>query len=319
MDDSDDSVKRIILSDEVQKCIEEVLQTNDPLSATDFSPTDYINQLFPNEQSLSNIEDVIGRMEVQIGDIDDNIRGTVRSQSNTGEGKQALEEAQKTITQLFGQITHIKDRAEKTEDMIREITAEIKQLDCAKKNLTSAITILNHLHMLYGGVESLERLAARRQYGEIQNPLQAITEVNQYFKLYTKIPQIQQLSNRVVQIQSDLATQITEDFKNCFAASSNSNPNKMSLKQLSDACKVVSVLDPKVKRELLKWYVNLQLEEYVQLFHENQDIAWLDKIDKRYAWIKRNLLDFEEKYSNVFPLDWELSERIAVHFCNITR
>lgn len=63
----------------------------------------------------------------------------------------------------------------------------------------------------------------------------------------------------------------------------------------------------------------MQLQEYIQLFHENQDIAWLDKIDKRYAWIKRHLLDFEEKYGSIFPADWEISERITVQFCTITR
>ena len=44
------------------------------------------------------------------------------------------------------------------------------------------------------------------------------------------------------------------------------------------------------------------MEEYTHLFHENQDIAWLDKIDKRYAWLKRHLLDFEDKFGHVFPL-----------------
>lgn len=320
---SESGVQKIILSNNVQQCIEQVLQNQDPLNSSDFDPTDYINQLFPNEQSLSNIDDIINRMELQISELDDNIRGVVRSQSQTGEqGKQALEEATSTIVQLFSQITDIKERAEKTEAMVKEITCDIKQLDCAKKNLTSAITILNHLHMLFGGVESLVTLAEKRQYGEILNPLQAITEVNQYFKQYTEIPQIQSLSQRVTQIHTELATQITEDFKGCFTANVTPNANqanKMSMKQLTDACKVVSVLDPKVKRELLKWFVNLQMQEYVQLFHENQDIAWLDKIDKRYAWIKRHLLDFEDKYGKIFPLDWEVSERIAVHFCNITK
>ncbi len=73
---------------------------------------------------------------------------------------------------------------------VREITRDIKQLDCAKKNLTSAITTLNHLHMLVGGVESLIKLAEKRQYGELLNPLQAITEVNQHFQQYTDITQI---------------------------------------------------------------------------------------------------------------------------------
>ena len=38
---------------------------------------------------------------------------------------------------------------------VREITRDIKQLDHAKRNLTSSITTLNHLHMLVGGVDSL--------------------------------------------------------------------------------------------------------------------------------------------------------------------
>lgn len=79
------------------------------------------------------------------------------------------------MRQLFAQITDIKSKAEQSEETVREITRDIKQLDCAKKNLTSAITTLNHLHMLTGGVETLKNLTSRRQYGEIVMPLQAVT------------------------------------------------------------------------------------------------------------------------------------------------
>lgn len=47
--------------------------------------------------------------------------------------------------------------------------------------------------------------------------------------------------------------------------------------------------------------------------------AWLDKIDRRYAWIKRSLVDFEDKFGRMFPPSWEVSERICVEFCEITR
>lgn len=69
----------------------------------------------------------------------------------------------------------------------------------------------------------------------------------------------------------------------------------------------------------IRYFSDLQLQEYLQLFHENQDIAWLDKIDKRYAWLKRHLLDFEDKYGKIFPVDWDVSERITIRFCTITR
>lgn len=65
--------------------------------------------------------------------------------------------------------------------------------------------------------------------------------------------------------------------------------------------------------------MGIQLQEYAHLFDENQDFAWLDKIDRRYAWIKKHLLDFESKFGTIFPQDWEISERIAVQFCHVTR
>jgi vacuolar protein sorting-associated protein 53 len=245
------------LSSEVQKAIEEVMENDDPLSKPEFSATDYINAFFPTEQSLNSIDDVIAKMEIEIQVIDTNIRDIVRGASSSGsEGKQALDEAKKTIQQLFSQIADIKSRAEVTEDIVKAITSDIKQLDCAKKNLTSAITTLNHLHMLVGGVEKLKSLTEKRLYGEISNPLQAITEVNQHFTQYNEIPQIKEISNTVAEIHQQLATQITEDFKCTFSLKPTGSGNKMTLSKLKDACLVISVLDSKVRRELVKWFIS---------------------------------------------------------------
>jgi len=73
------------------------------------------------------------------------------------------------------------------------------------------------------------------------------------------------------------------------------------------------------RREIIRWFVSLQLAEYSHLFQEAEENSWLDRIDRRYAWIKRHLLNFEERMGRIFPIDWEMSERIAVEFCNVTR
>lgn len=250
-----DEIIRIELSSEVQAAIEQVIQSEDPLDKSDFNTSDFINMIIPNEIALNGIESIISQMQVEVSVIDDNIRSVVRGVSTSGtEGKQALDEAKKTIQQLFGQICDIKSRAEVTEEIVQNITSDIKQLDCAKKNLTSAITTLNHLHMLVDGVEKLKVLAEKRMYGEISNPLQAISEVNQHFTQYNEIPQIRELSNACVDIHKNLSVQITEDFKNTFSLTPNNN--KMSLSKLKDACLVISVLDGKVRRELLKWFIS---------------------------------------------------------------
>ncbi|KAM4647995.1 vacuolar protein sorting-associated protein 53 homolog isoform 3-T4 [Amazona ochrocephala] len=267
------------LAPAVQAAIEQVFPSQDPLDRADFNAVEYINTLFPTEQSLANIDEVVNKIRLKIRRLDDNIRTVVRGQTNVGQdGRQALEEAQKAIQQLFGKIKDIKDKAEKSEQMVKEITRDIKQLDHAKRHLTTSITTLNHLHMLAGGVDSLEVKAA----------------------------------------QNELGQQILADFEEAFPSQGTKRPGGPS-NVLRDACLVANVLDPRIKQEIIKKFIKQHLSEYLVLFQENQDVAWLDKIDRRYAWIKRQLVDYEEKYGRMFPPEWCMTERIAVEFCHVTR
>ncbi|CAH6785895.1 Vps53 [Phodopus roborovskii] len=170
------------LTPEVQLAIEQVFPSQDPLDQADFNAVEYINTLFPTEQSLANIDDVVNKIRLKIRRLDDNIRTVVRGQTNVGQdGRQ-----------------------------VKEITRDIKQLDHAKRHLTTSITTLNHLHMLAGGVDSLEAMTRRRQYGEVANLLQGVMNVLEHFHKYMGIPQIRQLSERNL---SELIDRFVADFK----------------------------------------------------------------------------------------------------------
>lgn len=96
---------------------------------------------------------------------------------------------------------------------------------------------------------------------------------------------------------------------------------KSQVRQLSTyGCKIFYCITNCFSRdELLEWFISLQLSEYTHLFDSTEDVAWLDKLPKRYTWFKRQLLQCEEKFRGMFPVHWELSERIAVEFCKVTK
>lgn len=107
------------LSSDVQETIDQILPSEDPLDKLDFNPIDYINQIFPNQQSLTNLEDVLNRMKQRILQLDNEISTVVRGQSNVEiEGKEALAEARQVILQLTSRIHEMKQQARKSEQMV---------------------------------------------------------------------------------------------------------------------------------------------------------------------------------------------------------
>ncbi|XP_026325410.1 vacuolar protein sorting-associated protein 53 homolog [Hyposmocoma kahamanoa] len=280
-----------------------------------FDAVAYINKVFPTEQSLSGVESAAARCEFRLAGVDTDIRRLVRAHAQQRHaGQDALRDAQRCIAELALQVADINKASERSEVVVREITAEIKQLDCAKHNLTAAITTLNHYHMLVGGVDSLRAMTAARQYKEVVLPLQAIMEVLQHFECYKDIKEISSLRDQVCQIRTALGAQILSDFKESFGGKGGP-----PVRTLADACAVVDALEPKVKKELLHWFINMQLQEYVLLFSAGEESAWLAHVERRYAWLKKHLLAFEEARAQLFPPHWRLSERLAEQFCQLTR
>uniref|UniRef100_A0A8C3LA60 Vacuolar protein sorting-associated protein 53 homolog n=1 Tax=Chrysolophus pictus TaxID=9089 RepID=A0A8C3LA60_CHRPC len=260
-------------------CIISVFPSQDPLDRADFNAVEYINTLFPTEQSLANIDEVVNKIRLKIRKLDDSIRTVVRGQTNVGQDGRQVHAPHLRQSQWFSSC----DAA--------------LRIALASRNLA---------------------MTRRRQYGEVANLLQGVVNVLEHFNKYMGIPQIRQLSERVKAAQNELGQQILADFEEAFPSQGTKRPGGPS-NVLRDACLVANVLDPRIKQEIIKKFIKQHLSEYLVLFQENQDVAWLDKIDRRYAWIKRQLVDYEEKYGRMFPQEWCMTERIAVEFCHVTR
>ncbi len=107
---------------------------------------------------MAGLGDVIAAVEEDITATDNEIRGFVRDQTVQGgqDGVSTLTRAQASIEALVAKVSDMKGRAEQSEAAVRDMTRDIRQLDTAKRNLTVAITTLNHLNMLVSGADTLK-------------------------------------------------------------------------------------------------------------------------------------------------------------------
>lgn len=123
--------------------------TSNALESSSFDPVQFINAAFPNEQSLAHLDRLLVKLRKKIRRMDDEIRELVRTQTESGlAAVEELKEVKNAIESLHARIKRIKERAGQSEEMVQEITKDIKSLDYAKRNLTTSITMLRRLQML---------------------------------------------------------------------------------------------------------------------------------------------------------------------------
>jgi vacuolar protein sorting-associated protein 53 len=70
---------------------------------------------------------------------------------------------------------------------------------------------------------------------------------------------------------------------------------------------------------LLEEFVQLQLQPYEKLFGPDRPHFACDQIERRYAWFKRLLKNFDHKFQGVFPAHWRLALRLTLEFFERTK
>ncbi|CAM0142840.1 Vacuolar protein sorting-associated protein 53 [Umbelopsis sp. WA50703] len=311
-----DQAHALDLSPQLESKVSTILKVKDPLDAPHFDPTEYINRLFPNEQAMSSMDSVLDVLRTKLDQLGLEIKRLTTEQLDTGkDNEEELRSAKLAIEDLFVKIQDIKKKAAKSEDMVQEITQDIKSLDYAKRHLTLSITALKRLQMLVTAVGQLELMIQRRQYQDSAQLLQAVLQLLQHFKTFKSIPQIADLSKSISALQSDLNDRALKEFKSAFNVEGTVTGYANIL---HDVCLVVSVLGSESIKTLTDWYVDLQLKNYRVLFRQGFEVSDLENVSRRYAWLKRMLNTCDEEHSAIFPETWHVSEKICQRFCEYT-
>ncbi|KYQ90916.1 Vps53-like domain-containing protein [Tieghemostelium lacteum] len=321
-----------MFSAELKAAINDIVPITDKdFDKHDFDPITYINDNFPTEQSLTSLDHVVNKLKVKIMKIDDEIIQAIRLQSTSGgKGKEDLENAKKSIQELLNKIRDIKSKAIQSEQIVTEICKDIKTLDYAKKNLTTAITTLKKLHMMVLGVEQLKDMAEKKQYATVAKLLEATAQLSDGFKDYRNAPKISSLNRELDMIRSRVKDQIYEDFKHYIpytggggggggGQSQGGSGSKGEENRWRASCYVINALGSEMKKDFLRWFCDIQLTSYKSAFSVDSEHYQLESTERRFAWLARQLNTFRNEYAGVFPPEWSMEEQIAFEFCIATR
>jgi len=325
-----------VFSPALEKTVKEVVENLDPLDSPDFDPVAYINEMFPNERSLTYAKhesDTGGakkrrphqRLEMRLAgikrdmvQISDDISKSIRQHScQRMQTKQAVDDAKNSIQSLFDKIKAIKEKAEKSERMVQEICRDIKSLDYAKTHLTTTISALMKLHMLVQAVDMLVYMSEKKQYKEVANRLGAVDMLFLDFKDYSHIPKIQELKRTMAKERSKLQSQIIGEFHTYGPNPSVGLDDMVAM--LREGCLVIQALGQKAKDDLLIWFSRAKLGPYTGLFGPSKPAAELRQTDRRYAWLRRTLREYDEQFGSIYPKSWGVPAVLSRDFCLLTK
>jgi hypothetical protein len=293
--------------------LSQMFPSDDPLDKPDFNMTDWINQHFPNEESLGKIDEEMDHIKAMVKRLDEEIINEVSQHSKSGvKGQAALSDAQVSVTDLFEKIKDIKEKSLEADRMIKGIQEGIGDLDVARHNITITIKALGQLNNIIMKIEQIKQMIESRQYSDVAHSLESVNELLGKFNEYKNVPKIQQLHEEVQKIKVTLRTQLFNEFQREI-----SNLTGQEKKNLASAAKVIDTLG--IRADFIHDFSQQQLGYYDMEFVKRSEAAKLEHIDRRFTWLMTLLTSFHNNYSTIFPAAWKVDEVLAEDLCFRTR
>ncbi|CRH03127.1 vacuolar protein sorting-associated protein 53, putative [Plasmodium relictum] len=285
---------------------------------------DYINN---NIKSIEDVDAHLEKMSNEIVELDKVINEKVEKhilRKNEYESK--LNNIKEKIKLINKKMDDVDKKTEESEDILIKLCKDIKKLDIGKKNVTETIIILKRIVMVITAISNLKKKALKRNYKDCISLISVIKEMLIHISNLKTNNKLNDLYNDTNTLFNDLKNQINEDIdliydcdvhieKNVIVVN-ELNDNKIYI-NLFDACNCLYYLNSSFTTNIVKKFTNFFLEKYVLIF-ENQANT-LESIDRRIAWIKRSLNNYENTYSHIFPKNYNIPFNIVNKFCSITK
>ncbi|PJF17625.1 Vps53p [Paramicrosporidium saccamoebae] len=201
-------------------------------------------------------------------------------------------------------------------EQVKDIVERTEKLNRNQKELTTFITRLERLRSFVENIDRLEKLMLGREYERIGSLLLATQQFAEQFQEMRERSFVGEQLGRFDYLQKMLQRQVLELFDETMRRRGSVNAAQSI--NLAHAAVVIDVLGEASQRALIRWYCDRQLGDYKDVFRGNRELANLESIPKRYAWLKRLMVVYEAEHAFIFPVEWKVDQVLCLDFCAVT-
>lgn len=289
------------------------------INSPNYDPMIHITKIFNTPTALADIDQLIEKSNFHQKNIENNLnkkRKEYKESLIELRSDQGIDKLDSEVSKLLESFEQMKSHAEVTGRTINAMTANIKQLDHSKKNLTFTMTTLKRLQMLVTAYDRLEKQLESektfRNYKEIKHLLDAVLELNEYFQHFKSIDEVNKLNKIINQMKNQLIDDIFRDFDLEFK-------EDMENETLIDSCYILVALGDAYKEKLQTWYIKQVLKDITNIFCSSEEAGSLDNINRRFIYFQNILSNFELKHLKNFPKSWNMNLELTRNFCSYTK
>ena len=304
----------------------------------DFDPAAYINSRFPDRESLmiapgdiattstsghqhatnsrsALLDTCIESLKIETQNVDAAILKAIRKQSKSGSNaREQLKKSHEMVREAIQQVARCTALAAESEAMVSTITKDVRQLDNAKRNLTTAITALRRCAMLVDAVDQLQVAAEKRHFRDAGSLLSAVKQLQAHFENYGHVAKIAELKGRVQSLEQALRLASLREFE----LLGEDPPPATVVETLRACCMVTGSIGTAARDELVDIICKREMNMYTQIFGTVGETAKLERTVNRYKWFIRRL-DTRSVIWGIFPEEWRVTQLLALTYCSITK
>eukprot|EP01065_Artemidia_motanka_P030131 TRINITY_DN36140_c0_g1_i1.p1 TRINITY_DN36140_c0_g1~~TRINITY_DN36140_c0_g1_i1.p1 ORF type:complete len:825 (+),score=349.54 TRINITY_DN36140_c0_g1_i1:89-2476(+) len=306
------------LSAEVRQALAAVLPSTDPYDADVFDPVPELNARFPSVAALDGLFEFASHHEARLQREDRDLRRRVRQQSETErDAKRALEEAQGSIEQLFRKVQEIRSMSEASEAMVKDICTEISGLDNAKHNIERSAEALGCVLQLNKALQRLETVTSPQRDPDLEEAAEQLTvctAVLDRLRSYDKVPRVAAFARELRILQGLAEKQAEAEFSGIdFTDPDCASPT------LAAACRIADVIGDAARKRVLTAVIGAQMKGYDIDFPPHSDDARMERMERRFVWLRRRLKTYEDSLQGVLPTTWCVAAELSAQFCKRTK